>query len=381
MKGLWKYLSPFAPDISGAVEVLFKMNGLIVIIDAGGCTGNVCGFDEPRWKSEKSAIFSAGLRDLDAILGRDEAMLKKIGDVLGVMESPSFLALVGTPVPSVIATDYQALRRMGERKFGITTLTMQTTGMELYDKGQERAYLELVRTYAINGKNGEGNPGVEGAAAESLMGSGKIYTKGSEFTSPETDEMPSYMRPIGIFGATPMDLLDFDTTDTIEERAACCGGDARVFGESVRDFEEAASFRENLVISPSGLAAASYMEKKYGVPYTVRYPLPKGFELAGLAQDEIEGKKILIVHQAVLAETIREEMERTSDSVEVDTATFFMPFAKCRTIPEEDDFIKLVADGNYDIIIGDPMLRRALRGWSGRFVELAQFSVSGVERQ
>ena len=91
----------------------------------------------------------------------------------------------------------------------------------------------------------------------------------------------------------------------------------------------------------------------------------------------------------MLAETIREEMERTSDSVEVDTATFFMPFAKCRTIPEEDDFIKLVtddfiklvADGNYDIIIGDPMLRRALRGWSGRFVELAQFSVSGVEKQ
>lgn len=356
MKGLWRYLSPFAPDISGAVEVLFKMNGLIVIIDAGGCTGNVCGFDEPRWKSEKSAIFSAGLRDLDAILGRDEAMMKKIGDVLGVMEDPSFLALVGTPVPSVIATDYQALRRMGERKFGITTLTMQTTGMELYDKGQERAYLELAKTYAINGQNGECNPGVEG-------------------------EAPSYMRPIGIFGATPMDLLDFDTTDTIKDRAACCGGDARVFGESVRDFEEAASFRENLVISPSGLAAASYMEKKYGVPYTVRYPLPKGFELAGLAQDEIEGKKILIVHQAVLAETIREKMERVSDSVEVDTATFFMPFAKCRTIPEEDDFIKLVADGNYDIIIGDPMLRRALRGWSGRFVELAQFSVSGVEKQ
>ena len=381
MKGLWKYLSPFAPDISGAVEVLFKMNGLIVIIDAGGCTGNVCGFDEPRWKSEKSAIFSAGLRDLDAILGRDEAMMKKIGDVLGVMEDPSFLALVGTPVPSVIATDYQALRRMGERKFGITTLTMQTTGMELYDKGQERAYLELVKTYAINGKNVECNPGDEGEATEGLMGSEKTYTKDSEFTCPETDEMPSYMRPIGIFGATPMDLLDFDTTDTIKERAACCGGDARVFGESVRDFEEAASFRENLVISPSGLAAASYMEKKYGVPYTVRYPLPKGFELAGLAQDEIEGKKILIVHQAVLAETIREEMERTSDSVEVDTATFFMPFAKCRTIPEEDDFIKLVADGNYDIIIGDPMLRRALRGWSGRFVELAQFSVSGVEKQ
>ena len=83
----------------------------------------------------------------------------------------------------------------------------------------------------------------------------------------------------------------------------------------------------------------------------------------------------------MLAETIREEMERASDSVEVETATFFMPFAKCRTLPEEDDFIKLVADRNYDIIVGDPMLRHACRGWNGRFVELAQFSVSGVEKQ
>ena len=112
-----KYLSPFAPDISGATEVLFRMNGLIVIIDAGGCTGNVCGFDEPRWKTERSAIFSAGLRDLDAILGRDEAMMGKIGDVLRLMGDAEFLALVGTPVPSVIATDYQALKRMGQRRF------------------------------------------------------------------------------------------------------------------------------------------------------------------------------------------------------------------------------------------------------------------------
>ena len=370
-----KYLSPFAPDISGAVEVLFKMNGLIVIIDAGGCTGNVCGFDEPRWKNEKSAIFSAGLRDLDAILGRDEAMMKKIGDVLGMMDGPSFLALVGPPVPSVIATDYQALRRMGERRFGITTLTMQTTGMELYDKGQEKAYLELMKTYV---KSSDCHAG-KALSSEELA---EIGAKEEEVTAEDKGSgLPAYMRPVGIFGATPMDLLDFDTTDTIKERACCCGGDARVFGESVQDFEEAVSFRENLVISPSGLAAASFVEKKYGIPYTVRYPLPAGFELAGLVQEEIEGKKILIVHQAVLAETLRCEMERAVGNVHVDTATFFMPYGACRTLPEEDDFIRLVADGGYDIIIGDPMLRRACRGWNGRFVELPQFSVSGVEKQ
>ena len=55
MRGLRKYLTPFAPDQSGAVSVLYELGGIIVICDAGGCTGNVCGFDEPRWFERKSA--------------------------------------------------------------------------------------------------------------------------------------------------------------------------------------------------------------------------------------------------------------------------------------------------------------------------------------
>ena len=53
MKGLWKYISPFAPDDSGAAAVLYGLNGIVVICDAGGCAGNICGFDEPRWFSGK----------------------------------------------------------------------------------------------------------------------------------------------------------------------------------------------------------------------------------------------------------------------------------------------------------------------------------------
>lgn len=49
MKGLRKYLSPFAPDQSGAAAVLCEFHGLIIILDAGGCAGNICGFGEPRW--------------------------------------------------------------------------------------------------------------------------------------------------------------------------------------------------------------------------------------------------------------------------------------------------------------------------------------------
>ena len=79
MKGLRKYLTPFAPDQSGAVSVLYDLGGIIVICDAGGCTGNICGFDEPRWFETSSAVFSAGLRDMDAILGRDDKLVEKLG--------------------------------------------------------------------------------------------------------------------------------------------------------------------------------------------------------------------------------------------------------------------------------------------------------------
>ena len=41
MKGLWKYISPFAPDQSGACSVFYGLGGIVVIVDAGGCAGNV----------------------------------------------------------------------------------------------------------------------------------------------------------------------------------------------------------------------------------------------------------------------------------------------------------------------------------------------------
>lgn len=95
--------------------VLFELGGIVVICDAGGCTGNVCGFDEPRWFEQKSAIFSAGLRDMDAILGRDDRLVAKLADVVQKIDA-TFVAVIGTPVPAVIATDYLALKRMSEKK-------------------------------------------------------------------------------------------------------------------------------------------------------------------------------------------------------------------------------------------------------------------------
>lgn len=57
MKNLLKLLSPFAPDQSGASAVLYELGGLMVICDAGGCAGNVCGFDEPKVVYQKERSF------------------------------------------------------------------------------------------------------------------------------------------------------------------------------------------------------------------------------------------------------------------------------------------------------------------------------------
>ena len=133
MKRLLKRLSPFAPDHSGAVSVLFELGGLITLCDAGGCTGNVCGFDEPRWETANSAVFSAALRDMDAIMGRDDRLVTKLANAMQVTDLP-FAALVGTPVPAVIGTDFIALRRMAERRTGKPVIALSAAGTGMYVK-------------------------------------------------------------------------------------------------------------------------------------------------------------------------------------------------------------------------------------------------------
>ena len=142
MRGRRKYLTPFAPDQSGAVSVLYELGGIIVICDAGGCTGNVCGFDAPRWFERKSAVFSAGLRDMDAILGRDDRLVAKLVDAAEKVEA-GFAAVIGTPVPAVIGFVFQGLKLMCVINSDLPVLAVNTDGMELYDGGERKAYLEL----------------------------------------------------------------------------------------------------------------------------------------------------------------------------------------------------------------------------------------------
>ena len=354
VRGLWKGLTPFAPDQSGAASVFYELGGILVICDAGGCTGNVCGFDEPRWFGERSAIFSAGLRDMDAILGRDDRLVAKFTDAAEKIDA-NFAAVIGTPVPAVIATDYRALQRMCEKKTNLPILTVDTNGMELYDVGEEKAWLTLFKTFA-----------------------GKDVASQKEAS--EEDDSSKKMK-IGVLGLTPHDVSDLNVEEKFrksenENTHYICYG----MRAGIDKVKTAGSADKNLVVAPAALETAKYLEKEFGTPYEMGYPFVD--EL--IPELGYERKKILIIHQQVIANAIRQEIRTRSDeqNTEVTVASWFMMKSELSeegdlSLKEEMDYCKLVQNGNYDIVFADENMRGLVPGFKGTFVNVRHFAVSG----
>lgn len=348
MKGLRKYISPFTPDQSGAVSVLFGYGGMLIIMDAGGCVGNVCGYDEPRWGKAKSAIFSAGLRDLDAILGRDELLIRKVRCALQDMDA-NFVGLIGTPVPATIATDYRALKRLMQRDYGVPVLPVETNGIDLYDRGQEIAYQWLFREFS---------------------------------EAPNEPNEPF----VGVLGATPLDCTSVDAGDNFRQLISKRYGMKAVvygMGDSLNDVRMASRATRNLVVSPSGIKTARMLRDEYGIPYEMVYPVAEEDRKVFLTKLQGDrGKRILVIHQQVLANEIRKWIREEGISTEVDVASWFQMYSEIKSendfgLAEENDLLRGVIENQYDVVLGDPLLRRALPGWKGVFRSIPHFPISG----
>lgn len=346
MKGLRLYLPPFAPDTSGAAAVLYPLGGMVVIVDAGGCAGNICGFDEPRWQEEgaKSAVFSAGLRDMDAIMGRDDKLIEKVRLACEEIQ-PQFIAFIGTPVPAVIGTDYRALTRMAKKATGLPAIAVDSNGTKLYDAGGGKALLALCRAFA------------KGQAA-------------------------ARHGAIGLLGLTPLDFSAGERgrlADALREEgwsAVCCY-------DRLTDFTQPCC-RKNLVVSPLGLPAARFLAEHCGIPYEIGLPGAFLNDLtakiaSGLAKED----HVLIIHQQVLAGALRRVLRQGGHHGPITCATFFEQPAGTSepsdaVFREEDEFQAFVAGGRFTAIVGDPSLRRALPSFGGRFLALPHFAVSGT---
>ena len=266
-------------------------------------------------------------------------------------------------MPATIGTDYKALRRMAEKRTGLPVITMNTSGAAWYDEGIEKAY-------------------------EAVIG---------KFTN------DAYMQPVmrgtaGVLGATPLDCGRPDAASRIEEilkhegmTDVFCHGTAG----GLSDLGRAGSAEKNIVVSVSGLKAARMLKEKYGTPYECRDLLARDVwdqlknDEPELSAETFAGKRTLIIHQQVRANSlrgiIREELAEAAAGAHIDAATWFMLDDEIKEegdfrIKEESDFFDVIENGGYDVIMADPSFRKAAKGFSGTFIDLPHFAVSGTLR-
>lgn len=354
-------LSPYAADYSGVSSVLFDLNTVTAMHDASGCTGNYTGYDEPRWYGSKSGIFCSGLREIDAILGDDEKLIKKMIHASKDIK-PDLMALVGSPVPMVIGSDMVGIAAELEERTGIPCLGFDTTGTTYYDQGVAMATIALLKKF-----------------------------------TPKSEMIPG---TVNIVGATP---LDFAYGDNIEDIKTLIEGEGLSItaclsmGYTMETLKKASSAQINLAVSKAGLKIAQHMEVTYGIPYVCG--LPVGNEMTKLYLEEVKkvaetkqscilnGKvsdtaDILIVGEQVSSNSIRLALEKEYGEGKIAVGCLFGKEAKL-ALPQDKNLSseRLIKEeinkDCYKMIIADPFIKELLSEDSkADFLANAQYAVS-----
>ncbi len=343
MRGLFHILPPFAPDYSGVCSTIFELDGLAVIYDAGGCTGTFTGYDDPRWFGSSSAIFCGNLREIDAVLGNDEKFIERL-QLSAKSLKKRFIAVIGSPGPMVIGTDYHALASLASQLTGLPALAFDTNGIRYYDIGVSLALKALAET----------------------------------FVQPPCRKTPN---TVNLIGATP---LDFGKGRQIRELTALLNYSGFqvhsiwAMGSTLDKIATSAEAALNLVISSSGLGAARYLEKEFGMPYIIGMPVGRAqsehfFEQLRRKSPSRPSRKrgrrgtALVIGEQVLSNAIRTCLEIDFGVKEVTVASYFgLDDALTRegdvALVEECDLSKLTQTKDFDMIIGDPLYRDLVKG-------------------
>ena len=179
-----------------------------------------------------------------------------------------------------------------------------------------------------------------------------------------------------MIGATPLNtglthadsIIRAVTAQGFRE-VVCFGLDSGLEG-----IRHASECEQILVISPSGIKVAEYLRDTFGTPFTVGYPVIP--ERVAAQASAMTGKRILIVHQQFAANALRDRIR----DCEITCGTWFMHdprFGAGSDLIFRDEAAFREAVMQADIVIADPMLRRAARGFSGAWIDFPHYAVSG----
>ncbi len=409
MAQLCLYLPPFSPDYSGAGAMLFDLDALTVMHDAGGCTGNYTGHDEPRWYDSKATVFCSGLRMIDAIMGNDQKLKDNVYAAIKTL-NPEFVALVGSPVPMVIGMDLKGLAHEIESETGIPAIGIETTGTDYYDAGAFKAAKALLdkfcppekqadRTAAVSLNSQMTKPDTENLTAKSAAVSPEIQTTPQAATyNSELSDTLLY----NILGATPLDYERPDDLDHLQDVLNRSGFSliARPgYGYNLSHLRNMGQAHVNIAVSHAGFLTAKYMEKKYGIPYLCGVPLgEKNLTLYAERLKEValskksemffsepfsgngEKKNALIIGDQIISESLKHYFR---DHFNVTVGCIFTPdrdihSSSVLNLKNETEIKKALCDERYSVLIADPLFEKLLpKNHKKLFLPLPQYAVSG----
>ena len=161
-------------------------------------------------------------------------------------------------------------------------------------------------------------------------------------------------------------------------------------GLSVEQIKNCPDADLNLVVARSGLAAARFLEKKYGIPYICGLPLGDGAELKGrlerqehfqpLPETRSDKKGILLIHEQIFANELRVLLSKKTD-VPITVGSLFgleeeLKASQDIHLPDERSVIREINSGKYQTILADPEFEKLIRREDVRLVALPHLAVS-----
>ena len=378
MKQIASRISIYSADAFGVCSALYELGGLCVMHDASGCNSTYNTHDEPRWYDFDSMVYISGLSEMEAIMGDDQ---KFIDDIVYTAKelSPNFIAMAGTPIPTMIGTDFKAIANIIEKETNIPTFGFDTTGMHSYVSGAYKAFEALAKRFLKrNDKESRGEK--------------------KESIDKESREVKNTIIKVNILGATP---LDFSINKSVEAMVDLLKENnfevisTWAMGSSLEYIKNAGDADVNLVVSYSGMGAAKYMYENLNIPYVIGTPFGKEFakkvisdlkEVKSTKENKIsysnreidKDAEITIVGESIMSESlayaISKEKNKTVNVIssletdeklllEVDKIAMF-----------EDDIEKCLK--NSKTIIADPLFR-PICPLDSNFISLPHEAFSG----
>ena len=146
MKQTARIISTYSADVMGVCSALFELGGMTVMHDASGCNSTYTTHDEPRWYDMDSMVYISGISEMEAIMGDDEKLISDIVDAAEVLK-PAFIAIAGTPIPTMTGFDFEAVAAVIEHRTGIPSFGFPTTGMNTYIHGASMAFAGIAERF------------------------------------------------------------------------------------------------------------------------------------------------------------------------------------------------------------------------------------------